>query len=91
MVIVTTNELAEELKTRAASVTDMLKKLKEQKLLNYEPYKGVKLSGEGRKVAVQIVRKHRLWEFFLVEKLQFPAGMKYMKLRKNWNISAAKN
>jgi DtxR family Mn-dependent transcriptional regulator len=49
----------------------MLKKLKEQKLLNYEPYKGVRLSGEGRKVAVQIVRKHRLWEYFLVEKLSF--------------------
>jgi len=69
--LVTTNELAEELHTRAASVTDMLKKLKEQKLLNYEPYKGFRLSGEGRKVAVQIVRKHRLWEFFLVEKLHF--------------------
>jgi len=68
---VTTNELAGELQTRAASVTDMLKKLKEQKLLNYEPYKGFRLSSEGRKVAVQIVRKHRLWEFFLVEKLNF--------------------
>ena len=68
---VTTNELAGELQTRAASVTDMLKKLKEQKLLNYEPYKGFRLSSEGRKVAVQVVRKHRLWEFFLVEKLNF--------------------
>ena len=69
--IVTTNELAGELQTRAASVTDMLKKLKEQKLLNYEPYKGFRLSAEGKKVAVQVVRKHRLWEFFLVEKLNF--------------------
>jgi DtxR family Mn-dependent transcriptional regulator len=69
--IVTTNELAGELQTRAASVTDMLKKLKEQKLLNYEPYKGFRLSAEGKKVAVQVVRKHRLWEYFLVEKLNF--------------------
>ena len=69
--VVTTNELAEELQTRAASVTDMLKKLKDQKLLIYEKYRGFKLSAEGRKVAIQIIRKHRLWEFFLVEKLQF--------------------
>jgi DtxR family Mn-dependent transcriptional regulator len=69
--VVSTNELAGELQTRAASVTDMLKKLKVQKLLNYEPYKGFRLSSEGKKVAVQIVRKHRLWEYFLVEKLHF--------------------
>lgn len=69
--VVTTNELAEELQTRAASVTDMLKKLKDQKLLIYEKYRGFKLSADGRKVAVQIIRKHRLWEYFLVEKLQF--------------------
>ncbi len=68
---VTTNELAAALQTRPASVTDMLKKLKEQKLLNYQKYKGFKLSTEGRKVALQIIRKHRLWEYFLVEKLQF--------------------
>lgn len=69
--VVTTNELAEELQTRAASVTDMLKKLKDQKLLMYEKYKGFRLSPEGRKVAVQIIRKHRLWEYFLVQKLHF--------------------
>lgn len=69
--VVTTNELAGELQTRAASVTDMLKKLKEQKLLIYERYRGFRLSADGRKVAVQIIRKHRLWELFLVEKLQF--------------------
>jgi len=68
---VTTNELAAELKTKAASVTDMLKKLKTKKLVNYEKYQGFRLSSEGRKVALGIVRKHRLWEFFLVEKLQF--------------------
>ena len=69
--IVTTNALAKELQTRPASVTDMLKKLKTQKLLLYEKYHGFKLSQEGRKVAIQIIRKHRLWEFFLVEKLNF--------------------
>jgi DtxR family transcriptional regulator, Mn-dependent transcriptional regulator len=69
--IVTTNALAAALQTRAASVTDMLKKLKEQKLLLYERYKGFKLNNEGRKAAIQVIRKHRLWEYFLVKKLQF--------------------
>jgi DtxR family Mn-dependent transcriptional regulator len=69
--IVTTNALAAALQTRAASVTDMLKKLKEQKLLIYERYKGFKLNTEGKKAAIQVIRKHRLWEYFLVEKLQF--------------------
>ncbi|HYF29844.1 MAG TPA: metal-dependent transcriptional regulator [Chitinophagaceae bacterium] len=69
--VVTTNELAGELQTRAASVTDMLKKLKDQKLLIYERYRGFRLSADGRKVAIQIIRKHRLWEYFLVEKLRF--------------------
>ena len=69
--IVTTSALAHVLQTRPASVTDMLKKLKDQKLLLYERYKGFKLSNEGRKAAVQVIRKHRLWEYFLVKKLQF--------------------
>src|SRR5713226_7760655 len=69
--LVTTNALAAALNTRPASVTDMLKKLKEQKLLIYERYKGFKLNNEGRKAALQIIRKHRLWEYFLVKKLQF--------------------
>jgi DtxR family Mn-dependent transcriptional regulator len=68
---VSTNEVAKELDTKPASVTDMLKKLKQKKILNYEKYKGFRLSNEGRKIALSIVRKHRLWEFFLVEKLQF--------------------
>ncbi len=68
---VTTNALAEALQTKPASVTDMLKKLKTQKLLQYEKYRGVKLTAEGKKVAIQIIRKHRMWEYFLVEKLQF--------------------
>ena len=69
--VVTTNALAKELDTRAASITDMLKKLKTQKLLLYEKYQGFRLSPEGRKLAIQIIRKHRLWEVFLVQKLNF--------------------
>ena len=69
--MVTTNQLAGALQTRPASVTDMLKKLKTQKLLLYEKYRGFKLTVEGKKVALQIIRKHRLWEFFLVKKLNF--------------------
>lgn len=69
--LVTTNELASQLKTKAASVTDMLKKLKTKNLLHYEPYQGFALSDEGIKVALAIVRKHRLWEHFLVTKLEF--------------------
>ncbi len=68
---VTTNELANELKTKPASVTDMMKKLKVKKLLHYEPYQGFRLSSEGSKVALGIVRRHRLWEYFLAEKLKF--------------------
>ena len=69
--VVSTNSLARALSTKPASVTDMLKKLKSQKLLQYQPYKGVKLTAEGKRVALLIIRKHRLWEFFLVEKLGF--------------------
>jgi DtxR family transcriptional regulator, Mn-dependent transcriptional regulator len=69
--LVTTNELAAELQTRAASVTDMLKKLKAKKLVIYERYHGFKLSTEGKKVALGIIRRHRLWEYFLSVKLQF--------------------
>jgi DtxR family Mn-dependent transcriptional regulator len=69
--IVTTNALARQIDTRAASVTDMLKKLKNQKLVLYEKYRGFRLSPEGKKLALQIIRKHRLWELFLVKKLRF--------------------
>jgi DtxR family transcriptional regulator, Mn-dependent transcriptional regulator len=68
---VTTNELANELKTKPASVTDMMKKLKVKKLVHYQAYHGFRLSPDGRKLALLIVRRHRLWEFFLAEKLKF--------------------
>jgi DtxR family transcriptional regulator, Mn-dependent transcriptional regulator len=69
--LVNTNLLAAELNTKAASVTDMLKKLKTKKIVDYQKYKGFKLTETGKKIALSIIRKHRLWEFFLVEKLGF--------------------
>jgi DtxR family Mn-dependent transcriptional regulator len=68
---VATNAIAEKVNTKAASVTDMLKKLSEKKFINYQKYQGVTLTAKGEKVALNIVRKHRLWEMFLVEKLNF--------------------
>ena len=68
---VTTNELAAELQTKPASVTDMLKKLSTKKLVHYKAYHGFTLTNDGRKVALLIIRRHRLWEFFLAEKLKF--------------------
>jgi DtxR family Mn-dependent transcriptional regulator len=68
---VTTNELAEKLHTRPASITDMMKKLKIRKLVNYQPYRGFRLTPEGKKIALSIIRRHRLWESFLAEKLKF--------------------
>lgn len=68
---VTTNALAEKLQTKPASVTDMMKKLNAKKLLHYKPYYGFSLSAEGKKIALLIVRRHRLWEYFLSEKLKF--------------------
>ena len=66
--MVTTNELAAELESKPASITDMMKKLKAKKLLNYQPYQGFRLTADGTKVALGIIRRHRLWEFFLAEK-----------------------
>ncbi|MBP9186884.1 MAG: metal-dependent transcriptional regulator [Bacteroidia bacterium] len=68
---VSTNAIAEVLQTKAASVTDMLKKLADKNLVNYAKYKGVDLTDKGRKVALDTVRKHRLWECFLYDKLHF--------------------
>src|SRR6478736_3198597 len=68
---VSTNELSEHLNNKAGSVTDMLKRLAEKKLINYQKYKGVFLTAKGEKTAIDIVRKHRLWEVFLTEKLRF--------------------
>jgi DtxR family Mn-dependent transcriptional regulator len=68
---VSTNQIAALLNTSAASVTDMLKILAEKQLINYARYQGVSLTPAGEKIAIHIIRKHRLWEYFLVEKLDF--------------------
>ncbi len=69
--MVTTSELAETLKVSAASVTDFVKKIAAKKLVSYEKSKGVRLTDKGRMIAVSIIRKHRLWEVWLVKKLAF--------------------
>jgi DtxR family Mn-dependent transcriptional regulator len=68
---VSTNSIAENLNTKASSVTEMLKKLSEKSLIVYKKYHGAQLTELGRKTALKIIRKHRLWEVFLVEKLNF--------------------
>ncbi len=68
---VSTNAIAERMDTKASSVTDMVKKLSEKSLVVYIKYQGVHLTEEGRLVAVKVIRKHRLWEVFLVDKLNF--------------------
>jgi len=68
---VSTNRIAAALATRAASVTDMLRRLAEKGLLNYEKYRGVQLTAEGQRLALATIRKHRLWEVFLVQQLGF--------------------
>jgi len=68
---VSTNAIAKALNVQAASVSDMVKKLAKRKWLIHRPYQGVQLSEEGKKIAGGIIRKHRLWETFLVEKLNF--------------------
>ena len=68
---ISTNAIAEKMDTKASSVTDMLRKLAEKDLLNYIKYQGVSLTENGKLAAKMIVRKHRLWETFLVEKLAF--------------------
>lgn len=69
--MVTTSELAETLKVSAASVTDFIKKMSTKRLVAYEKSRGVMLSDKGRMMAVSIIRKHRLWEVWLVNKLGF--------------------
>jgi DtxR family transcriptional regulator, Mn-dependent transcriptional regulator len=66
-----TNSIAKVLETTAASVSDMLKRLSDKELIHYEKYKGVTLTSEGNKIATSVIRRHRLWEVFLVEKLRF--------------------
>lgn len=66
-----TNEIAEKINTKPPTVSDMLRKLAEKKFVTYEKYKKVQLTKLGRQLAIQVIRKHRLWEVFLHDKLQF--------------------
>ncbi|WP_299003363.1 metal-dependent transcriptional regulator [uncultured Tenacibaculum sp.] len=68
---ISTNAIAKKLDTKASSVTDMIKKLSEKDVVTYKKYQGVTLTDFGKKTAANIVRKHRLWEVFLVDKLNF--------------------
>ncbi len=68
---VLTNKIAEAMSTKAASVTDMIKKLSAKNFISYEKYYGVKMTKAGKATALTIIRKHRLWETFLVQKLKF--------------------
>ena len=66
-----TSEIADRIKTKPPTVTDMLRKLTEKKLISYEKYKRIQLTKAGKQVAILIIRKHRLWEVFLHDKLEF--------------------
>jgi len=68
---VSTNAIAERMETKPSSVTDMVQKLAEKKMLSYKKYKGTTLTKDGLKIATGVIRKHRLWEVFLVDKLKF--------------------
>lgn len=68
---ISTNLLAEKMVTKPSSVTDMVKKLSDKKLISYQKYQGCELTETGTKMALEIIRKHRLWEVFLVKKLNF--------------------
>jgi len=68
---VKTSAIAQSMNTSAASVTDMMKRLNEKQLVVHEKYKGVQLTEAGRDIVKKLIRKHRLWEVFMVEKLKF--------------------
>ena len=68
---VSTNDIAAEMKTKAASVSDMLRKLGEKEVIEYRKYYGLQITETGKRQALHTIRKHRLWEVFLVDKLNF--------------------
>jgi len=68
---ISTTDIANYLNMKASSVTDMLQKLSDKGWINYIKYKGATLTKEGKKIALSIIRKHRLWETFLVTNLNF--------------------
>jgi DtxR family Mn-dependent transcriptional regulator len=68
---ISTNAIAKKINAKASSVSDMIKKLSDKEVVIYKKYQGVKLTDLGKKTAANIVRNHRLWEVFLVDKLNF--------------------
>lgn len=68
---ISTNNIASAMQTAPASVSDMIKKLSDKQLIFYEKYYGVSLTKKGKSMALALIRKHRLWEVFLVDKLKF--------------------
>lgn len=68
---ISTNALAGQMQTKPSSVTDMVKRLSDKGLVHYKKYQGVRLTQQGTRQALKVIRKHRLWEAFLVEKLDF--------------------
>jgi DtxR family Mn-dependent transcriptional regulator len=68
---VSTNALAKSMQTKASSATDMVQRLADKNLVNYQKYYGVTLTEDGERLALQVIRKHRLWEVFLVKTLDF--------------------
>src|ERR1035437_5649669 len=68
---ISTNAIADRMCTKASSVTDMIKKMADKKLVNYKKYQGVTLTAKGKKESLKVIRKHRLWEVFLLEHLNF--------------------
>jgi DtxR family Mn-dependent transcriptional regulator len=69
--VINTNLIAQRIQTKASSVTDMLQRLSDKELVHYKKYKGAQLTESGKKIATSVIRKHRLWESFLVLKLNF--------------------
>ena len=75
---ISTNAIATKMLTKASSATDMIKKLAEKGLVDYQKYQGVHLTEKGRFAAVSVIRKHRLWKFFWLKNLIF-LGMRFMR------------
>jgi DtxR family transcriptional regulator, Mn-dependent transcriptional regulator len=71
VLMIKTNELSERFGFSDQSVNEMIKKLEQKNLVSFMPYKGISLTAKGKKVAIRMVRSHRIWEVFLTEKLGF--------------------
>ena len=69
--MVSTNAIADAIQTKPASVSDMIQKLDRKGVIEYTKYQGVTVTNQGQEAALKVIRKHRLWEVFLVEKLNF--------------------